>query len=190
VRVGFLIAVVLIIISPELIIILFTAAWLPIVPLFRLMVFYIVFDPFYNNLSYLIIGVGHPGLLTRVRTVQVLLFIVAVIIFARAWGTKGVAWAANLMMVSGTIMLFMYSRKFVQYSIRRLFQWPLIAAILSITTGYVLILYGGWAGIWINLLLKTTGVTGVYLIALYLAEHEVFNEYTWKILKPLWERFR
>jgi O-antigen/teichoic acid export membrane protein len=190
VRVGLLMAVVLLATAPEVTLILFGEIWLPIVPVFRLMLVYIMFDPIYVNLSYLIIGVGRPDWLTKVRLMQVALFAVTVILFAQLWNIKGVAIAANLMMLTGTLILLVYSRRFVGFSLSGMFFWPMVAAAASIAVGVLLIQGVQWTSLWWTLILKSVSVSGIYILILYLTERQIIRGYGSQILKPLWNQFR
>ncbi len=190
IRTGFLFALVLMVTAPEITLILFTATWLPIVPIFRIMVIYILLDPFYVNLSYLLAGVGQPGVLTRTRIIQTAFFIVAVISFSYLWGVKGVAVAANLMMFIGTIILVIKIRRFVSFSLSRMLGWPIVALFLASIAGLLVIYYGENLNIWFNLFLKGSVVTIVYLLTLYLTERKIFHEYGILILQPLWEKLK
>jgi len=190
IRFGLLMAVVLLAAAPEVVLILFGEIWLPIVPVFRLMLVYIMLDPIYVNLSYLIIGVGRPDWLTRVRLLQVALFVVTVIVSAYLWGINGVAMAANLMMLSGTLVLLAYSRRFVSFSLSRMFLWPVVATLVSIAIGYLLIQGIQWTSFWWTLILKSISVSGAYILILYLTEREIIYGYGSQILRPLWNEFR
>jgi len=188
IRTGFLFALVLMITTPEITLILFTATWLPIVPIFRIMVVYILLDPFYVNLSYLLAGVGQPGVLTRTRIIQTAFFIVAVISFSYLWGVKGVAVAANLMMLMGTVILVIKSRQFVCFSLSRMLLWPIVALLLASLAGLIVIYYSDHLSIWSNLFLKSAIVTIVYLLSLYITEREIFHEYGVLVIQPMWEK--
>jgi PST family polysaccharide transporter len=190
VRAGLLMAGVLIIAAPEVTLILFGETWLPIVPVFRLMLVYIMLDPIYVNLSYLIIAVGQPDWLTRVRLIQAVLFAVAVVVFAQVWGINGVAMAANLMMLSGTLILLAYSRRFVGFSLSRMFFWPMVASAASIAVTFLLIYGVQWTSFWWTLVLKSVSVLGIYVSILYLAERQIVHEYSSQVLRLLSNRSR
>lgn len=183
VRVGFLLAAILMATATEITLILFDEKWLPIVPLFRLMLVYIFLNPLYVNLSYLFMGAGQPGTLARVRLVQVIFFVITVILFASFWGTSGVAMAANLMMFTGTIALLSLSRRLVNYSLTRLFKWPIVAAILSGAIGLGLMMVTQGLHMWANLILKSIAIAGCYGLILYLTERDTIHEYGSQILK-------
>jgi PST family polysaccharide transporter len=182
VRAGLLLAVLLIVSAREITLILFGTAWLPIVPVFRLMLVYIILNPFYVNLSYLIIGVGRPALLTRVRTFQIFIFILAVIALSAWWGIQGVAVAANLMMLGGTLALVPPSRRYTVYSLRSLCFWPAVAAALAAVCGYFLANFIPYASLWKKLLLESLAVLIIYAAVLYPAERRIIHEH---ILDPL-----
>jgi lipopolysaccharide exporter len=188
IRVGFLFAIVLAIAAPEITLILFGRAWVPIIPIFRLMLIYVVLDPLYSNLSYLMVGVGHPEVLTRVRLLQAALFIAAVIGFATLWNTNGIAMAANLMMLTGTVILLIQSRNFVRFSFSRMFLWPTVTVILSALAGLLLITNFPLSNNWLSLASKTIIVSGIYISILYFAERDYLSEYISQILLPLWHR--
>lgn len=190
VRVGFLMGLVLTITAPEITLILFGQTWLPIIPIFRLMLVYVVLDPLYANLSYLIIGVGRPDTLTKVRLMQVLLFVILVVAFARVWGTNGVAVAANFMMLSGTVILLILSRKIVEFSLARMLQWPLIAATLTGAVGFTLIQRLQEYPVWTGLMTKALSLASIYVLILYLAERQIIHEYSVQILRPLMNRIK
>jgi O-antigen/teichoic acid export membrane protein len=138
----------------------------------------------------LIIGVGQPRLLTRVRLLQVALFVLAVIIFARLWGTNGVAMAANLMMLIGVVALLAYSHNFVKVSLRRMFQWPFLAVALSLGVGFALVHFSQWSGLWTGMILKALAAAGVYVLTLFLAERQVIDEYGFQVIARYIAQFR
>jgi PST family polysaccharide transporter len=177
VRVGFLFTVVLMATAKEFTLILFGEKWLPIVPIFQLMLIYVLLNPLYENLSYLVVGVGKPRILARVRMVQVSVFIVTVILFAYVWSTRGVAIAANLMMLIGTLSLLLLSRQFVSYSMRKLFLWPTVASALSGIFAFILINFVQSMSLWLSLIIKALLVGGLYCLVLYLTERDVIHDY-------------
>ncbi len=187
VRIGFLLALLLAIIAPDLTLLLFGEAWLPIVPLFRWMLIYALLDPLYANLSYLLVGVGRPDLLMRSRMLQVGLFVVAVIGLAKVWGTNGVAIAADLMMLSGTLLLFRQSQRFVRFSWRELILAPFVATTGGGVAGLLMLRFAHWDSLWLSLLIKCAVVVGGYGLILFLSEGRVLIEQAKEMWKGLVE---
>lgn len=182
VRAGFLLAAILITAAPEITLVLFGETWLPLVPVLRLMLIYIIMNPFYANLSYLMIGIGKPNILNRIRVMQVLSFVILVIITAAYWNINGVAMAANIMMLYGVILLTVYSRRYTQYSLIRLFLWPIISAGMAMLVGGSIHLLLDLADLWTVLIFKVIVIATIYLIILYFTERDVMQG----LLKQIW----
>jgi len=191
VRAGFWAGVVLLMVIPEATSILLGEPWLPIVPVFRLMTVYVVLDPLYMNLSLLVMGVGRPRALVRVRMGQVALFVAAVVAFSRWWGIEGIAAAADLMIVTGVVALLFYGGRFVAFSLPRMLGWPTLALGLASASGVVLAYALRGSGPWLTGLLKAGGVTCTYAAVLGIAEGKRLGEYlgwlgrAWTRLLPL-----
>lgn len=190
VRAGFLVTTVFGVAIPEITVVLFGENWLPIVPIFRLMLIYVMLNPLYANLSYLLVGVGHPELLNRARLIQVLVFIASVIGLAYFWEIQGIAVAADLMMLCGVVLLMFYGRRFVRYSLSRMFLVPSIAGIAAVGVGIGVSLVSEQVGIWLMLILKLLLVSSVYVLVIYFTERRIILEYGSEILLPLWKRIR
>jgi O-antigen/teichoic acid export membrane protein len=190
VRAGLWVSALMVIVAPELVILLFTPKWLSIVPIFRLMAIYIILDPFYINLCSLLVGVGHPKLLNRIRLVQAGFFILTVIIFAEIWGTNGVAIAANIMMAIGVTLLIITSRRFVQFSLLRMWLWPSIAAIAACSIGFLALNEISLESIGLSILLKILIVSVIYLMILLIFEYKDIRRFGFASIKPVLEKLR
>jgi PST family polysaccharide transporter len=177
VRAGLILAIILVLITPELVLILFTEKWLPIIPLFRLMMIYIILEPFYANTSSLIIGIGYPALLTRIRLIQAVTFIILVITMAYFWQVNGVALATNLMMLLGTTALVIISKRYVDYSVRRMFLAPLISSLVSITGAIFLIPYVHISQLFGLMMVKAAIAASIYVFTLFIFEWKDIRKY-------------
>ncbi len=185
IRAGFLLSVVLLVVIPEATLVLFGEAWLPIVPIFRLMTVYVILDPFYVNLSYLVLGIGRPGFLGRVRLWQVALFVVCVPLFAYLWGVQGIAVAANVMILCGVLALLGFSRRLLKFSLFGMLGWPLVALVVASVVGVSLIYGIAWEGLWVAMIVKALGVSAAYVLVLCLAERHAMREYGEWMLRAL-----
>ena len=177
VRTGFVLAAVMLVVIPEATLLLFGVGWLPIVPIFRLMVVYVILDPLYINLSYLIIGMGHPAVLSRTRLLQLALFMVAVPAFSHLWGVYGIALAADIMILSGVLSLLIYAYRRVQFSLLDILGWPLVALAAATVAGAGLIYGVAWKGLWLPFIVKGAGVFVAYGLVLGVAERRKMREY-------------
>ncbi len=190
VRAGLLVSVVMMTVAPELVTLLFTPKWLSIVPIFRLMAIYIFLDPIYINLCSLLVGVGYPKLLNRVRLIQAGLFILAVIILAEVWGTNGVAIAANMMMLIGVALLVITSRQFIQFSLLRMWLWPSLAAVAACLIGYFALNELLLDSTVLLLLAKIGTVSIVYLVILLIFEYKDIHRFGFASIKPVIENIK
>ncbi len=187
VRLGFWFSLVFVLAAPEFIRLLLGERWLPMLTTFQLMVVYTLLDPLALGASNLLMAVGHPDLIVRTRAAQLSLFVPAVILFSRLGGIEGVALAADLMVVAGAVLLFRYANRFVDYSARALWLWPVIS--LVATAGVVLALAPRWALLpaWQGLLGKAALISGVYWTLLLLTEREQLLtgwQMIWGLLRP------
>ena len=131
VRMGFLFSLVFVLVVPEFIRIFIGAKWLPMVFTFRLMIIYTLLDPLIVTSGHLITAVGQPQILTRIKAFQLLIFVPAVIILARYFGINGVAVAADLMLVTGVVLILAQVRKYVDFSLWKMFRYPTIGLLLG-----------------------------------------------------------
>jgi O-antigen/teichoic acid export membrane protein len=190
VRAGLLVSAVMVTVAPELVTLLFTPKWLSIVPIFRLMAIYIILDPIYINLCSLLVGVGYPKLLNRVRLIQAGFFILTVIILAEVWGTYGVAIAANMMMLIGVALLVITSRQFVQFSLLRMWLWPSLAAVVACLIGYFAVNELLLDSTVLLLLAKIGTVSIIYLMILLIFEYKDIHRFGFGSIKLVIENIK
>jgi O-antigen/teichoic acid export membrane protein len=172
-----LIGVVLLVVIPEATLILLDESWLSIVPVFRLMTVYVVLDPLYINLSYLVMGMGRPEILVRVRLGQVALFVAAVVALARGWGIQGIALAANLMMLTGVVALLVYCARCVRLELARVLAWPCVALAAACAAGIALSTGVQWSSLWWSAIGKGLGVSLVFGAVLWATEGRKLHQY-------------
>ena len=189
VRAGTLLSVIMVLTAPELVTLLFTPRWITIVPIFRLMTIYILLDPIYINLSSLLVGIGRPYLLNRVRLIQAGTFIPAVILFAHFWGTYGVAIAADVMMGIGVLLLISVSRRFIQYSLPRLWLAPAIAALVAFIVGYYFSRQLPVSATGLIFVLKAGFALAGYGISLTILEYKDLRQFRLSSIRPFLEGF-
>lgn len=186
-RVGFWFSLIFVLAAPEFIGLFIGERWLPMVVTFQLMIVYTLFDPLVSGVNSLLISIGQPGLIVRARIVQALIFIPGVIVLSSIVGIEGVALAADVMLLTGAVLLFRQSRRFVTYSIRALWMWPSIALVFA--AGSVLALNPVWAirPAWATLVGKAALITVLYWGVLLLTEREQLftgGKMIWGLIQP------
>lgn len=186
VRASFGFSLFFILLAPELISFL-DETWQPLLVTFQLMIIYTLLDPLSVGAADLLIAIGRPDLPFRTKIFQIVIFIPSVILLGGWLGIEGVALAANLMVGSGALILFMFTRRFVDYSARRLWLWPTFA--LVVTGGVVLLLTPVWAlfALWLALVGKVVLIGLLYGGILLIAEKEdILRSYqmVWQQIRP------
>ncbi len=131
IRVGFLFAGVFMFIAPEFISFILGEKWLPMTLTFQLMVIYMMLDPLRIAVGHLINAIGQPGITIRIKSIQLIIFLPAVIIGAQHWGIEGVAVAANLLVLTGFLLYLRQARRFIDFSAAKLFTFPIVGIILG-----------------------------------------------------------
>ena len=176
VRTGFLVSLILVIAAPEIISLLLTQKWLPILTTFRLLVVYTLLDPLFQTGGNLLMAVGQPRLITRIKIFQLIVFIPLVILFAQKWGISGVAASADVMMIFGTLLTLWNVKSYTDFSIFKVLAFPSLALITGAISCSLLIEHISHADILPTLILKiaTSGIT--YLIVLFLFEPHLYRQ--------------
>jgi O-antigen/teichoic acid export membrane protein len=175
VRIGFMLTIILFLIAPEFIELFLTSKWLPMVTTFRLMLIYSLLDPLIVTAGNLTTALGKPQIFTRVKVIQLVLFIPLVITLAALWNIEGVAIAANIMLLAGIIMIFRYVRSYVDFSLRKMFGYPIIALILGGIAGWVIGNYIASTNMILILLAKAVTSGFIYLLILLIFEHQEYR---------------
>jgi O-antigen/teichoic acid export membrane protein len=138
VRAGFLFSSFLFLVAPEFVQYVLGEKWLPMLSAFRLMIVYCLFDPLLLTAGNLLTACGAPQKVTRIRIVQIVVFIPSVIVGAALWQINGIAVAADVMLLVGLLGVFRMTRPYVNISTRKLFAAPLLA--LAAGGGFVAVI--------------------------------------------------
>ncbi len=124
--------------APAAISVLYGKQWLPIVPLFRIMIIYGFLKSIFDQYAVLMISTDRPHILSRIRIAQLALFIPGVFIAAHLGGAMGVAVIVNLTIMLGTGLMVWQGKKLVKFSFLRTIV-PSVGATL-LTAGVVVVL--------------------------------------------------
>lgn len=126
-RANFWVAALIWLIAPEFIRLALGVKWLPILMPFRLMLVYTLFDPIKSMIGSLLIICGVPQRVIRTRIIQLLVMILGLFTLGPWLGIVGVALAVDLMLVVGMTIFYIEARRFVDFSVARFFNIPVLA---------------------------------------------------------------
>lgn len=175
VRVGVLLSGYVFIAGEDLIRLLFGERWLPIQPVLEILMVFLVASSFVNASRSLLISLERHHVLTRISLLQILLFIPAVVLLFKYFGTTGVAVALDLSAVAGIVIVAPYVRKHVHLSVFRIVVVP-SALMLLILLASTLVLpesqgISSVASVTIQLLV----ISSAYLFLIWLFERKMWR---------------
>jgi O-antigen/teichoic acid export membrane protein len=176
VRTGFLLAGMLALVAPELISLLIGERWLPAVVAFRLMLVYALFEPMKGNIGHLFAAVGNPGLLGRLRFIQLVVLIVGLFALGTPFGIEGVALAVDLMLMVGIFMMLHHARRYVDFSLRDLFLVPCLAVIAGLSSSVGLTVAAAALSTWLLAAGKLVIFAAVYGLILVIADRRLIGQ--------------
>ena len=185
VRVGFLFAGVLAYIAPEFIQLLLGDRWLGMALTFRLMLVYTLFDPLLVISGKLTTAVGEPQALTRIKLLQMLLFLPAVATLGHFFDINGVAVAADLMLALGVVSILGCVKRHVDFSLRLMMGYPALGLALALSAAALVLGQLHIAHPALTLLSKMVIVTFVYGTVLLIFEREQLLSAVRLVLKLL-----
>jgi O-antigen/teichoic acid export membrane protein len=136
---GFFISGLLNVIAPLFIVIFLGEKWLPMLGAFRLLLLFSLLDPLRVITSGLLVGIGKPERVTRIRIVQLVILIGGLFLLGLRYQIVGVALAIDLMVLIGVVLSIRMVRGFVDFSLLRLFGPQLVSLIAGIALDQLLI---------------------------------------------------
>jgi O-antigen/teichoic acid export membrane protein len=139
---------------------------------FQLMLVYTLLDPLLVISSMLTTALGEPQVLTKVKVVQMLFFVPAVVVLAHFFGINGVAVAADLMLVVGIVSILPRVKNYVDFSLRRMLGYPALALALALSIALLMEAQLHTPSAILTLLSKAIVTTVVYSAILLIFERE------------------
>lgn len=169
-RLSILVSGAFALVMPEFIHILIGDRWLPMLPTFRLMLIYTLLDSLMQLCGALLFAAGRPRQVQFVVMAQAAAFIPGVIVFTSLWGINGAALAMNIMLAAGGIVMYLSLRRVIDFSINRLFLWPLIAFLAAGVAGAFFESVWQPTNVWFAAAGKLLLFGGVFSITIFLGE--------------------
>jgi O-antigen/teichoic acid export membrane protein len=172
IRSGFLLVGALNLIAPELIVGLLTERWLPMVVPFRLMLVFALIDPLRNVTASLFTAVGEPERIVWTRAAQLAVLVAGLFAFGLPWGVNGAALAINVMLLAGTGLFLWQARRYVDFSLLRLFGAPLLSLLAGFAAALAAERVLAAPGFWLPALVRLVAYSAAYGLALLALERE------------------
>lgn len=143
--------------------------WLPMVATFQVLAVYRGAEIIGRAPRDLLVAVGLPARLLRIRLIQCLVLVPGVIALSSAAGIAGVASAAALAMITGTLLLFRAAQQVTGFAQQTIWLWPAVAvgaSIAAVTVAFGMIPAHDWSTFAGKLVVAATA----YVIVLIVGE--------------------
>lgn len=133
------VALALFVSAPDLVLLLFGAQWLPVVPILRILLLVSVVRPLWENLGALFIGVGRPRRIIEVSIVQLVVLAVVGLLLAYRADAAGMAIAVVIAALVGLLVAYSMLRRLFNLPLWDTFAGPFFAAGLTLALYWVLV---------------------------------------------------
>ena len=183
IRMGFLLAGILLLISYEFIWLILGEQWVPMLPTFQMMIAYAMLDPMRLTVANLFISIGKPDLLVKIRLTQLGVLCIGLLTLGFYFNIEGVALAVASTTAVGMGILLWKVRAYVDYSFSALFSIPFIALVTGLVATYSALYLLDLSNHWQSATVKLCIFLSVYLGVLILMERQMALELFHMILK-------
>lgn len=116
--------------TEEIVMLWMSEKWLPVVPLIRLMFFFILGRPLFQNHGILMVALRRERAFRRIVLVQALILLVAGPVAVLRWGAEGVSAVVSVMMLVGLIIAEVYVARLTGVSALRIYALPVALSIV------------------------------------------------------------
>lgn len=132
VRVSVPFSLILFITARDFIVFLIGEKWLPMVPIFQLLIIFSLIRPIFDDTGAFLTAIGKPQLISKYLTAQALLLLVLSPVFVSSFKVNGAPLALNLVMVFGVIFAYWYTNREIKISFKNIFMPEIVSAIVSL----------------------------------------------------------
>lgn len=152
--------------------------WLPMVPVFKLLLVFSMLRPIFDDTGAFLTAIGKPQILSKYLTIQALLLLVLTPVLVVSQRENGAALSLNIVMVVGVTLAYYYANKFVKIDYKGIFA-PTILSVGLTTLVYYLVNYlvalEEFPVFW-RLATKTSIIGVAYVLALLALERQQIKE--------------
>lgn len=180
-------AIILFFVAPEFTVLLIGEKWLPMVPIFHIMIIYSLLRPIFDDSGALCTAIGKPDIPTKIITVQAIWVILSAPVLTYYYSVNGAAISVDIAMLIGIVIMYRrYLPKYIDIPFKTVFVPPIVSIGVALLI-YLLLSQYIMPSNMILVALYKTGIIGlVYLGILFFMEKErLLREimYVYKLLK-------
>ncbi len=166
-------AIILFLIAPEFIVLLIGEKWLPMVPIFRMLIIYSLLRPIFDDGGSLCTAIGRPEIPTKLVTIQAVWVLLSAPLLTYFYGANGAAISVGIAMLIGVLLTYSkYLPKYIDISFRATFIPPIISIVAGLFVYLLLSQYITAPNMILIVAYKTSVVGLTYMAVLFLIERE------------------
>ncbi|MDH7515933.1 MAG: oligosaccharide flippase family protein [Bacteroidota bacterium] len=109
----------------------FGGRWLPAGPVLRVLALYAVLYPVSENLKVLFYALGEPGVVAKIRFIQIVVYVPCLVALVSLHGIVGAAWALVVGITAMTVAFLLRTRRTVSFQPMKTVGVPLLFAALT-----------------------------------------------------------
>lgn len=186
VRVSAPLSLFLYLLAEDLTRILLGEKWLPMVPIFRILLIYGFLRSIFDDAGAFLTAIGKPNLVSRYLAVQALIILATTPALIYFYGVSGAAWSLNIVLAVGLILAYRYVKVFVKVDFRDIFIKAMLPAVFTASVYIRIIGPNLDAGSLSSLVVKFWAVALVYLLLMIAVEGKSLKKdliFLFKIMK-------
>lgn len=152
--------------------------WLPMVPVFKLLLVFSMIRPIFDDTGAFLTAIGKPQVLSKYLTTQALVLLILTPFLVKFAQEKGAALSLDVVMVIGVVMAYYYANRYVKIHYRQIFLPTIMASLLTLAVYFTLtyLLPLGQLNLFLLLVVKVLIVGLSYLVWVLLLERKGIKE--------------
>lgn len=160
----------------ELVEIMIGVGWLPMVPIFQLLLIYSMVRVLLDDTGpFLSGGLGQPALTTKALFLQAIILVVISPLLVWRWGASGEAVAVSVVAVGGIAYIYWHIARRLTINFAQIFLAPMVSGLVGSALALVLTSLAP-PSLWGQLVGKSLAFSGGYLLVLWILERKWLAE--------------
>lgn len=152
--------------------------WLPMVPLFQLLLVYSMLRPIFDDTGAFLTAIGQPQAISKYLTIQAIVLLVLTPLLVLLYQERGAALSINLVMLLGVVLAYGYANKFIKIQYKEIFLPTLLAGLLTalVLVSLTTIFPVQNLALFYRLIVKTIIIVCSYSLFVFLLERNKIKE--------------
>src|SRR3989344_914640 len=172
------ISLILVLTAADFIEFLIGPKWLPMVPIFQILIVYSLLRPIFDDTGSFLAAIGKPNLVAKYLTAMSIIFLIISPLLMNTFGVAGSAISLGIILLLGVFLAYYYASKFIKIDFPKIFGPVILATLLSAIVYFLIKAWYNFASLPIFYRLAVEWlILGVsYLILIFIFEKKQIKE--------------